>query len=1099
MQENKKLSLIVAVSSAVLVLLLSLMSFLVLRGNRKTLFISEICGSNAYVPNEDGYMLDYVEVTNASEKEQDLSGFHLSDGTVSGAFTFPEGTILQSGESLVVWCGMDAPFYSRLLYAPFGIAAGGGETIVLSNRHNRILDQCETVRFSSHSAMVRMEDDSWEMSDGLTPGFSNDLAYAQGTVSNHKSDLSPICISEILSSNTLYMDPSGKYPDFVEIHNTGDELFDISGYSLSDNASRNGFVFPENTVIDADGYLILWLGNGSDNNQNGFYGAFSLSRDGEDILLLRNEEGCVVDFTRVVPLKDNESMCLIGNSWLLSSYATPGFANSEGGYDEWLASMNYVADALVISEFMASNKTVLADPTGEFPDWIEIANRSDTPVHLSGWFLSDDEDDITKYALPAIELGAGEEMIFFCGEGNEGNGVYYTGFNLSSYGETIVLTGPGGIQADLVSYGTAATDRSFQRDPNSGEFKETIYATPGFPNMQEGYEAFCCTFLPKGELAIWEVMTTNDWYLPDENGKCYDLVEVKNVSQKAIDLSGYSMTDSTSDPKQYVFPEMTLEAGDSLVVLMSGDVMLSGKYLHGSFSLSGAEESLYLYKGDDLIDYTLLFDIPNKGSFGRYETGAGFYFMTPTPGGANAEGKRRISEEPSSDLPAGCYETEDPLYLTLSGNGGEIYYTLDGSVPTEDSLHFESPLEITSTCVVRAVQIEEGCMVSDVLTLNYLINEGDEIPVLCLVTDPANLWGAKGIYRPSWLIKEIEVAGNVAYYGDDGEFSIDCGISMHGMTTLLVSEKKSFTLRFRNNYDGPLEFPFFEDQDYETYYSLMLRADVEGTYPTMMRDTMWGEICNRYSDHVMGLDHKYCAIYLNGEFWGIYTVREHFSTEYYSSRMNVPVENCRMVKSFYEYGDPLYNLNEWLKDHPLTIEENWEYVRTVIDVESFAEWMIFQAYTGNTDVNGNMRYFYCEEEGLWRCAISDVDLGMFGYETFKVPLYALQHGSICRYLIENSDFQHMLIEKLSYFLHGPLSEDNMIALIDELQAELAPEFQKETDRWGCPVHTWESLVEDLRMFCRGRSEIMIWGLRDYIPISSEDMEFYFGDILHPNS
>lgn len=496
-----------------------------------------------------------------------------------------------------------------------------------------------------------------------------------------------------------------------------------------------------------------------------------------------------------------------------------------------------------------------------------------------------------------------------------------------------------------------------------------------------------------------------------------------------------------------------------------------------------------------MIDYVLLFDIPNKCSYGRNDDRTGFFFMTPTPGAENEQGDRRVMEEPSYDLAAGVYQTEEPLYLSLTGDGGEIYYTLDGSVPTDEDLLYNGPIIIEQTCVVRAVQCKEGCMNSDVLTLNYILNENDSLPVMCVVTDPSNLWGAKGIYRYSWDIKEVEVAGNLSYYGDDGDFSIDCGMSMHGMTSLLINPKKSFTVRFRNNYDGPLNFPFFPDRDYDEYYSLLLRADMEGSFPTMIRDTLWGKICNDYSDHCMGTDHKYCAVYLNGKFWGIYTVREHFSPEYYASRRGVPADTCKMIKSYYYPGDGMWDFYEWLEKHPLDIEENWETACTMADMESFADWMIFQTYTGNTDVNGNMRYFYCEEDGLWRCAISDVDLGMFGHETFKVPLYSVRHGRVCRHLMESPYFQQLLVEKLSYFLHRPLSEDNMISMIDELQGELVEEFPKECERWGCPLSHWNRIVNDLRKFCQGRELDLIWGIQEYVHLSKDEIEFYFGDIL----
>ena len=54
---------------------------------------------------------------------------------------------------------------------------------------------------------------------------------------------------------------------------------------------------------------------------------------------------------------------------------------------------------VVISEFQAANRTTLADEDGDFSDWIEIANTSLDPVDITGWHLTDDPGDLSKWSL----------------------------------------------------------------------------------------------------------------------------------------------------------------------------------------------------------------------------------------------------------------------------------------------------------------------------------------------------------------------------------------------------------------------------------------------------------------------------------------------------------------------------------------------------------------------------------------------------------------------------------------------------------------------------------------------------------------------------
>ena len=61
------------------------------------------------------------------------------------------------------------------------------------------------------------------------------------------------------------------------------------------------------------------------------------------------------------------------------------------------ASVAGAADTLLITEFMAANKSTLADEDGVHPDWIELFNPGNAPVNLDGWSLTDDPVRLAKF------------------------------------------------------------------------------------------------------------------------------------------------------------------------------------------------------------------------------------------------------------------------------------------------------------------------------------------------------------------------------------------------------------------------------------------------------------------------------------------------------------------------------------------------------------------------------------------------------------------------------------------------------------------------------------------------------------------------------
>jgi hypothetical protein len=66
---------------------------------------------------------------------------------------------------------------------------------------------------------------------------------------------------------------------------------------------------------------------------------------------------------------------------------------------------------VIISEFMAFNSHVLTDEDGEYSDWIELFNQSETNVNLTGWYLTDDQAVLTKWCFPNVVLAQGEYLL----------------------------------------------------------------------------------------------------------------------------------------------------------------------------------------------------------------------------------------------------------------------------------------------------------------------------------------------------------------------------------------------------------------------------------------------------------------------------------------------------------------------------------------------------------------------------------------------------------------------------------------------------------------------------------------------------------------
>ncbi|MEJ6581410.1 MAG: lamin tail domain-containing protein [Akkermansiaceae bacterium] len=133
----------------------------------------------------------------------------------------------------------------------------------------------------------------------------------------------------------------------------------------------------------------------------------------------------------------------------------------------FLASSSFVlAQDVVITEFMASNSTVLQDEDSDYEDWIEIYNQSGSPVDLSGWHLTDDAALLTKWTFPDVVLGTGEIMVVFASNKDraEAGQELHTNFKLTSSGEYLGLVRADGVTVEYdfgALYPQQVTDVSY--------------------------------------------------------------------------------------------------------------------------------------------------------------------------------------------------------------------------------------------------------------------------------------------------------------------------------------------------------------------------------------------------------------------------------------------------------------------------------------------------------------------------------------------------------------------------------------------------------------------------------------------------------------
>ncbi|RFC53571.1 CotH kinase family protein [Brumimicrobium aurantiacum] len=188
------------------------------------------------------------------------------------------------------------------------------------------------------------------------------------------------------------------------------------------------------------------------------------------------------------------------------------------------------------------------------------------------------------------------------------------------------------------------------------------------------------------DIAINEVMASNNTVIDDEDGDFSDWIEIYNYGGTAINLNGYGLSDDITLPFKWMFPAETIQPGDFLLVYASGkDRSVVGQELHTNFSISSGGEDLQLTEPSGMmIDQTTGVALQADVSYGRQPdgTGAWKYFYSSTPGSSNlGTGLNELLLPPTFSHESGLFTAGFDLTLTHANPNATIVYTTDGSEP----------------------------------------------------------------------------------------------------------------------------------------------------------------------------------------------------------------------------------------------------------------------------------------------------------------------------------------------------------------------------------------------------------------------------------
>ena len=1056
---------------------------------------------------------DWIEICNRGDESIWLGDIYISDDAeVPEKALLPDVT-LKPGEYFMIFASGHSSDDIDEFHVPFKL--GHSDLHISLTREQIPLDIQEVETLPTDISKGRLENGEWAYFSMPTPNNENN------TPSSDTPNIAPvwitekdIIISEYMTNNAYtYRHADGKTYDWVELYNQSDKTVHIGDMYLSDDKGvQNKFNLPDYDMQPGE-YLVINL-TGSLEAPDEFCAPFNLGGSDTHIVLTA-KSGYAIDMLNVFSLPEGISAGQNeAGDFGFYSLPTPGEKNSiHLSSTPNISPEKQPSSGLIISEFMPNNRYGIPDAYGKSSDWIEIHNPSSFDISIGGFGLSDDASDPLKWVFPedALLPANGYLVIYASGNNTVFEGEYHTNFSLGESDEIIILSEPDAAIADSMIVEKLPGNVS-KGIAENGEAAYFTVPTPGYAN----------TTHPSNDLDLGEDIILTDLYISEVsaskialnrklNLNAVEYIELYNAGTETIDLTGYSISESNGG--EFFFSNITLKPDKYLLLIAKGGSVSGVDCVTiENIRINSAGETLFLKDNEGkIIDCLKTGYLLGNYSCGRsrYDKYTQTFFNEKTPGVRNSNNEYvSICQEPVFSQVGGMV-SGDSIFLELKADEGEIIkYTINGNDPAFDSYTYSKPIKIDENTVVRAIALSERKLPSSIASSTYILDGNHDIPIMCLSTSNYNLFSetygiyASGNISPTsefpyldanyWRDEERPVS--IEYYETDGKLALDfnAGIQIFGGFSRTLPQK-SFVIHMRDEYGlDELYYPFFEDSDVNTYKDFLLRGGGQDTR-TKLKDYYIAKcaIEDGGQDAMLGTP---TAVYINGEYWGIYNIREKINADYISSHYGFEKENINLIAA---NGVALNgNANDWneLKtfctSNDFSIDENYEKLCSWVDVENYTDYIIFQTFFSNTD-SGNIKFWRDGTETIkWRVLFYDVDLTL-RENSSDIDMISRMFGQaeyigfsthIQEALIQNPEYQQYFLQRYEYYLNEVFTDEYFEEGIDEIAKEMETEMVNQTQRWTA-YGSYEQWVEQVELFkdsAQARGEVIEEMLREFL-------------------
>lgn len=810
-----------------------------------------------------------------------------------------------------------------------------------------------------------------------------------------------------------------------------------------------------------------------------------------------------------------------------------------------------------INEASNANGSTVVDIDGSAHDWIEIYNASPQIVNLQGYGLSDKKSEPLKWVFPSTSIAASGFLTLFA----SGMPVV-PGQTVNHYETAILPTSPWkylipdastpttwknlGFDASLWTNATLGIGYGDGDDATDlGSATTSVFVLHNFliSDTSKIVEAILDLDYDDGFVAylngveIARAGLTNNPVLWDDFSSDHEAVMYQGGNPARYNIDPNILSNAMKNGSNVLAIEVhnTSAASSDLslipffsfgfedaTVYYSGTVhswfgTQQSSMLQTNFTIKTEGEAIYLSDPNGIIiDSVFVPDLEANTSFGKFPDGANSYryFETPTPTASNnsSTGYTGYENTPEIVQTGGFFTQAITVNIINHSTGsGVIRYTTNGQTPDASSPIYTAPLNLSANTALKARCFPSGLSLlpSSCATETYLFMEDFTIPVISLTTDDVNLYGANGIfdnYNSDWKKPCF-----IEYFDKNGVKQFDSKASVKpdgGAGGSRSNPQHSITIEPSNSVYGsgnPIHYPLIPAKGYiDEFYAFYLRngSNMWNQYPqkdaTMMRITAETNVNSQAYSPVV--------VYVNGDYFGVYELREKTKEEYYKNNYGNDPDSIDLLSVSYFYGPGVlrvsqgsdtgfYNMRDYVTSYSPSAPDYFDNCHNFIDLYNFADYISCENWFANYDwIYNNMKVFRTRTAGnRWRFNLQDMELGLGAWADYNADMFDYlttqnlpnPYEQIYSGLMQNTKFHDYFINRYADLMNTIFKSSYYLPIVDDMYQELLPEMPRQFERWTGDI------TGGMQTYQNNRNNILVqFGLRN--PVVRNQIVNHFG-------